>query len=117
MTEIGTVITVYRGACEVVHDDRVLEIRLTGRHAEEELQLAVGDEVSFDAERRVLDERLPRRTKLARLRPRGGRRQYDPRNEQVIAAKPTAALDGEWGDGFLNPERFVRMVYISLKKK
>lgn len=37
--------------------------------------------------------------------------------EQVIAAKPTAALDGEWGDGFLNPERFVRMVYISLKKK
>ena len=86
MTEIGTVITVYRGACEVVHDDRVLEIRLTGRHAEQELQLAVGDEVSFDAERRVLDERLPRRTKLARLRPRGGRRQYDPRNEQVIAA-------------------------------
>ncbi len=37
--------------------------------------------------------------------------------EQVIAAKPTAALDGEWGDGFLNPERFVRMVYISLKQK
>ncbi len=36
--------------------------------------------------------------------------------EQVIAAKPTAALDGEWGDGFLNPERFVRIVYASLKK-
>ncbi len=34
--------------------------------------------------------------------------------EQVIAAKPTAALDGEWGDGFLNPERFVRIVYTSL---
>ncbi len=36
--------------------------------------------------------------------------------EQVIAAKPTAALDGEWGDGFLNPERFVRTVYGSLSK-
>ena len=36
--------------------------------------------------------------------------------EQVIAAKPTAALDGEWGDGFLDPERFVRIVYASLKK-
>ena len=36
--------------------------------------------------------------------------------EQVIAAKPTAALDGEWGDGFLNPERFVRIVYSSLTK-
>jgi cyclase len=34
--------------------------------------------------------------------------------EQVIAAKPTAALDGEWGDGFLDPERFVRIVYSSL---
>ena len=36
--------------------------------------------------------------------------------EQVIAAKPTAGLDGEWGDGFLNPERFVRIVYSSMKK-
>ena len=36
--------------------------------------------------------------------------------EQVIAAKPTAALDGEWGDGFLNPDRFVRIVYSSMKK-
>ena len=36
--------------------------------------------------------------------------------EQVIAAKPTAGLDGEWGDGFLNPERFVRIVYASLTK-
>lgn len=36
--------------------------------------------------------------------------------EQVIAAKPTASLDGAWGDGFLNPERFVRIVYSSLAK-
>ena len=36
--------------------------------------------------------------------------------EQVIDAKPTATLDGDWGDGFLNPERFVRIVYSSLTK-
>jgi glyoxylase-like metal-dependent hydrolase (beta-lactamase superfamily II) len=36
--------------------------------------------------------------------------------EQVVAAKPTAALDGAWGGGFLNPERFVRIVYASLSK-
>ena len=36
--------------------------------------------------------------------------------EQVIAAKPTSGLDAEWGDGFLNPERFVRIVYASLSK-
>ena len=36
--------------------------------------------------------------------------------EQVIDAKPTAALDGEWGDGFLNPDRFVRIVYSSLTR-
>ena len=36
--------------------------------------------------------------------------------EEVIAARPTAALDGEWGDGFLNPERFVRLVYASMKR-
>ena len=33
--------------------------------------------------------------------------------EQVVAAKPTAALDAEWGDGFVAPERFVRLVYAS----
>lgn len=37
--------------------------------------------------------------------------------EQVIAARPTSALDGDWGDGFLNPERFVRIVYSSLTKE
>ena len=86
MSATGTVITVYRGACDVVHDDRVVEVRLTGRHAEQELQLAVGDEVVFDPERGVLEERLPRRTRLARLRPQAGRKQHDLRHEQVIAA-------------------------------
>ena len=36
--------------------------------------------------------------------------------EDVIAAKPTATLDAKWGGGFLNPERFVCIVYNSLKK-
>jgi len=35
---------------------------------------------------------------------------------QVQAAKPTAAFDAEWGDGFLKPEQFVANVYQSLKK-
>lgn len=36
--------------------------------------------------------------------------------EDVLAAKPTAALDAKWGGGFLNPERFVRIMYAALKK-
>jgi ribosome biogenesis GTPase len=78
---LGIVITVFRGGCEVVHGDRVLELRLVGRHAHQELELAVGDELTFDADRGIVLERAPRRTKLARRRPRD-----DPRYEQVIAA-------------------------------
>ena len=62
---------------EVVYEDRVLPLRLRGRHAEKELALAVGDELSFDLEKGVVQERLPRRTQLARRRRRG---------EQVLAA-------------------------------
>lgn len=36
--------------------------------------------------------------------------------EEVVAAQPTAALDPKWGGGFLNPERFVRIMYAALKK-
>jgi ribosome biogenesis GTPase len=75
------VITVFRGGCEVAHEDRVAELRLVGRHAIREIALAVGDEVTFDPERGIVLELLPRRTKLARRRPRD-----DPRREQVIAA-------------------------------
>ena len=78
---VGTVITVFRGGCEVVHADRVVELRLVGRHAHRELSLAVGDEVTFDPERGIVLDRCPRRTVLARRRPRD-----DPRREQVIAA-------------------------------
>jgi len=36
--------------------------------------------------------------------------------DQTVAAKPTAELDETWGDGFLKPEVFVKLVYASLKK-
>jgi ribosome biogenesis GTPase len=75
------VITVFRGGCEVVSGDRVVELRLVGRHAKSEVELAVGDEVTFDPDRGIVLDLLPRRTALARLRPRD-----DPRQEQVIAA-------------------------------
>lgn len=80
---VGTVVAVYRGACEVVYGDRLVELRLTGRR---ELALAVGDEVSFDPGRAVVEELRPRRTRLARLRPQAGRKQHDLEHEQVIAA-------------------------------
>lgn len=77
MTPVGIVITVYRGGCQLVADDRVWDLRLVGRHAEQELALAVGDEVTFDSAKGIVLERLPRRTQLKRHRRRG---------EQVIAA-------------------------------
>jgi ribosome biogenesis GTPase len=77
----GIVISVFRGGCEVACGDRVHEVRLIGRHALREVSLAVGDDVTFDRERAVLLDVLPRRTVLRRRRPRD-----DPRQEQVIAA-------------------------------
>jgi ribosome biogenesis GTPase len=76
----GTVITVLRGGCEVVSGDRVQRLKLSGKHAKDEIALAVGDELLFDADKGVVDRVLARRTKLARLRSFG-----KPR-EQVIAA-------------------------------
>lgn len=37
--------------------------------------------------------------------------------EEVVAARPTAPFDENWGKGFLNAERFVGIVYASLSKK
>ncbi|UCC73210.1 MAG: MBL fold metallo-hydrolase [Gemmatimonadota bacterium] len=34
--------------------------------------------------------------------------------EEVIAASPTAEWDEEWGEGYLNPETFTRIVYAGL---
>ena len=83
---VGVVLTVFRGGCGVVFEDRVLDLRLVGRHAATGLALAVGDEITFDPEKRTLLELLPRRTKLSRLRPLRGRRARRGREEQVIAA-------------------------------
>jgi len=76
----GTVITVLRGACEVVSGERLTRLRLTGTNARRAASLAVGDQVRFDPARGALLEVLPRRTQLARLRSFG-----KPR-PQVIAA-------------------------------
>ena len=37
--------------------------------------------------------------------------------EQVQASKPTAEFDAVWGKGFLNPERFVEMLYKNMEKR
>ncbi|MEM1270995.1 MAG: MBL fold metallo-hydrolase [Bacteroidota bacterium] len=34
--------------------------------------------------------------------------------EEVIAAKPTADYDAEWGNGFIPPDQFVSIVFLSL---
>jgi ribosome biogenesis GTPase / thiamine phosphate phosphatase len=81
MTEAqGTVLTVMRGGCDVVHGETVLRLQLVGKHALRETALAVGDQVSFDPLRKVVIDVMPRRTKLARLRSFGKHR------EQVLAA-------------------------------
>ncbi len=77
----GIVVTVFRGGCEVAAGDETRELRLAGKHAHRALELAVGDDVTFDPAKGVLVDVLPRRTKLVRRRPRD-----DPRREQVIAA-------------------------------
>ncbi len=77
----GIVVAVFRGGCEVDARGSRLELRLVGKHAHREVELAVGDDVSFDPEKQVVLEVMARRTRLARLRPRD-----DPRREHVIAA-------------------------------
>jgi glyoxylase-like metal-dependent hydrolase (beta-lactamase superfamily II) len=36
--------------------------------------------------------------------------------DEAVAAKPTAALDEQWGTGFIKADAFVRMAYQSLKR-
>jgi cyclase len=36
--------------------------------------------------------------------------------EAIVAVKPLAELDGDWGGGFLNPERFLRVMHAALTK-
>ena len=37
--------------------------------------------------------------------------------DNVVAANPTAEFDAVWGQGFLNPERFVTIVYTDLSRR
>lgn len=37
--------------------------------------------------------------------------------DQIVASKPTAALDAKWGNAFIKPEAFVRTVHASLTAK
>jgi glyoxylase-like metal-dependent hydrolase (beta-lactamase superfamily II) len=37
--------------------------------------------------------------------------------EQVVASKPTAPWDEKWGNGFIKPEVFAKVVYTDLSKK
>ena len=37
--------------------------------------------------------------------------------EQAVAAKPTAAWDAKWGNGFIKPDDFVKSVYTQLSAK
>jgi ribosome biogenesis GTPase len=76
----GTVLTVTRGGCDVVHGESVIRLALVGKHAHRELARAVGDLVSFDPVRKIVIDVLPRRTVLARHRSFGKQR------EQVLAA-------------------------------
>jgi len=76
----GTVLTVARGGCDVVHGENVTRLKLVGKHAHRETALAVGDLVSFDPVRKVVIEVLPRRTVLSR------RRSFGKQREQVLAA-------------------------------
>jgi glyoxylase-like metal-dependent hydrolase (beta-lactamase superfamily II) len=36
--------------------------------------------------------------------------------EDIVVAKPTAEFDAGWGGGFLNPERFIRVMHAALTK-
>ena len=36
--------------------------------------------------------------------------------DEIVAAKPTADYDAKWGGGFLNPDRWVKIVYAAMQK-
>jgi len=84
-SELGIVIGVFRGGCEVICGDRVRELHLTGSHARDATSLAVGDHVRFEPDSGRVVEIEERRTRLERIRPRDRGRSLR-RKPQVIAA-------------------------------
>lgn len=36
--------------------------------------------------------------------------------DEIVAAKPSADYDAKWGDGFLKPDQWVKIVYSAMQK-
>jgi hypothetical protein len=34
--------------------------------------------------------------------------------DEVVAAKPTGSFDEQWGKGFIKPDGFARLVYLTV---
>ncbi len=68
----------------------------------------LGDKVSLQAFRNML---VQVREKVLPLVKQG------KTADEIVAAKPTAALDEKWGKGFMTPERFLRVVVEDLGGK
>jgi hypothetical protein len=52
---------------------------------------------------------------LATVRDRVQKLKTAGRSEkEAVAAKPTAELDAAWGQGFVQPDEFVSMIYKTL---
>jgi hypothetical protein len=52
------------------------------------------------------------------LRDRIGRLVRDGKSmDEAVALKPTADLDGRWGNGPIRPDQIVEEVYADLKRK
>ena len=57
------------------------------------------------------------RSMLAAVRDRVGKLVASGRSaDETVAARPTADFDAEWGDGFLDPETFVRLIHADLSR-
>jgi hypothetical protein len=63
---------------------------------------AVGDKSQLTFYRDLL---VGVRDKVATLKKQGRSR------EEIVAAKPTATTDAEWGGGFMSPARFIGLVF------
>jgi cyclase len=66
----------------------------------------VGDKAALVVYRNMLSDVLVR---LRKLKAEG------KTTDEAVAAKPTQALDAIWGDGFLKPDQWVRIIYSGLE--
>ena len=66
----------------------------------------VGDKAALVVYRNMLSDVLDR---LRKLKAEG------KTTDEAVAAKPTEALDAIWGDGFLKPDQWIRIIYSGLE--